>query len=42
MVTEMLSFNWLPVEGTDFSVRFESAAVNGVVVEAEIFYASRA
>jgi len=38
-VAEMLSFNWLPVDGADFTVRFEPAEANGVVVESEIFYA---
>jgi hypothetical protein len=42
VVTEILSFNWLPVEGTDFLVRFESAEANRVVVESEIFYSSQA
>jgi hypothetical protein len=39
MVAEILSFNWLPVEDTDFTVRFEPIESNGVVVESEIFYA---
>jgi hypothetical protein len=42
VVTEMLSFDWLPAEGPDFTVRFEAAEANGVVVEVEKFYASRA
>jgi hypothetical protein len=38
-VTEMLRFDWLPVEGRDFEVRYESAAANDVVIESEIFHA---
>lgn len=41
-LAEMLSFDWLPVEGTDFTVKFEQAEANGVFVESEIFYAPRA
>ena len=42
VVAEILGFNWLPTEGPDFTVRFEPADANGVVVESEIFYAARA
>ena len=38
-VAELLSINWLPVEGADFTVRLEPAEANGVVVESEISYA---
>jgi hypothetical protein len=36
---ELLRYDWLPAEGVDFVVRFESAAVNGVSLESEVFYA---
>jgi hypothetical protein len=39
MIAEMLSFKWLPIEGTDFAVRIEPIELNDVVVESEIFYA---
>jgi hypothetical protein len=36
---ELLSYEWLPIEGANFAVRFESATVNGVSIESEVFYA---
>lgn len=36
---ELLQYEWLPVEGANFAVRLESAAVNGVSIESEVFYA---
>lgn len=38
-VSEMLRFEWLPLEGRDFVVRNESAVANGVVIESEVFHA---
>ena len=35
---ELLRYDWLPIEGTNFAVRFESAGVNGVSLESEVFY----
>jgi hypothetical protein len=37
-IQELLRYNWLPVEGKDFGVRYEFAISNGVVVDSEIFY----
>ena len=39
-VTEALRFEWLPVEGRDFVVRYEHAMANGVVIESEVFHAT--
>jgi len=38
IVQESLKYAWLPVEGTDFHVRYESAFVEGVGVESEVYY----
>lgn len=35
---ELLTFNWLPMEGRDFVVRFDKHSVNGVSVELELNY----
>jgi hypothetical protein len=35
----LLSYEWLPVEGRDFTVRYDRATVNGVSVESQVFYA---
>lgn len=35
---ELLRYDWLPSEGTNFAVRFESASVNGVSLDSELFY----
>lgn len=35
----LLSFDWLPVEGRDFTVRFERAIVNRVSIDSEVFHA---
>ena len=35
---ELLRYDWLPIEGANFAVRFERAAVNGVSIESEVFY----
>jgi hypothetical protein len=37
---ELLSYEWLPIEGRDFLVRLERAAVNGVSIEYEVFYST--
>jgi hypothetical protein len=37
-VEGLLDYSWLPEEGRDFVVRFDRFAVNGVAVEAEVFY----
>jgi len=36
----LLTYDWLPVDGRDFTVSYNRAAVNGVAVESEIFYSS--
>lgn len=38
-VDELLSYAWLPVEGRNFEVRFETDTANGVSIEFEVFYA---
>lgn len=38
---KLQTYEWLPVEGKDFTVRFESANVAGVTIEAEIFHRPR-
>ena len=35
----LLTYEWLPVEGRDFTVRHELATANGVSIESQIFYA---
>jgi hypothetical protein len=35
---KLQTYEWLPVEGRDFTVRFESATVAGVTIDAEIFH----
>jgi hypothetical protein len=37
-IEELLRFNWLPVEGKDFIVRYDRHTVNGVSVESEVNY----
>lgn len=39
-VNELLGYEWLPVEGRDFVVKFERATVNGVSIESEAFYST--
>jgi len=39
-VLRLLTYEWLPVDGRDFSVRYDRAAVNGVAVESEVFYSA--
>jgi hypothetical protein len=36
----LLTYEWLPVEGRDFTVRYERATVNGVSMESQIFHAT--
>jgi len=38
-VSAVLSYEWLPVESRDFSVRYETAMVGGVGMQSEVFYA---
>jgi hypothetical protein len=37
-VTDLLNYGWLPVEGRDFTVRYDRSTVNGVSIESEVFY----
>ncbi len=37
---ELLAFDWLPMEGRDFGIKYETFTVNGVSVETEVIYAS--
>jgi hypothetical protein len=41
VISELLRYEWLPVEGRDFAVRREGATINGVTIESEIFYPTR-
>jgi hypothetical protein len=37
-IQELKAYDWLPVEGKDFEVRFEPRTANGVTAESEVFY----
>jgi hypothetical protein len=36
-ISDLLAYNWLPVEGVNFSVDFEPTSVNGAVIESPTF-----
>ena len=36
---ELLTFDWLPKEGSDFEIKYETFSVNSVSVETEVIYA---
>jgi hypothetical protein len=36
-MAELLTYNWLPVEGVNFSVDFEPSSVNGATIESPTF-----
>jgi hypothetical protein len=38
LVTEVLTYEWLPIEGRDFRVDYATAAVNGALLELPNFY----
>jgi len=38
LIGRLGTYDWMPVENTHFSVRFEPRTANGVTVESEIFY----
>jgi len=38
LVAEMLTYEWLPIEGRDFRVDYATAAVNGALLELPNFY----
>jgi hypothetical protein len=35
---QLLEYEWLPEEGRDFVVRYDSATINGTTIEGETFY----
>ncbi len=37
-ISRFQTYDWLPVEGADFDIRFESATVNGVTIEGPSFF----
>jgi len=37
-VEQLLTYDWLPVEGRDFRVQYDGVTVNGVRQESEVFY----
>jgi hypothetical protein len=37
-VNDLLTYDWLPVEGRDFFVKYERAFANGVAIESEVFH----
>jgi hypothetical protein len=39
-VTDLLHYDWLPLEGRDFRVQFDRAIANCAAIESEVFYAS--
>jgi hypothetical protein len=36
-ISDLLTYNWLPVEGVNFSVSFEPSSVNGATIESPTF-----
>jgi hypothetical protein len=41
-VSKLQAFEWLPVEGRDFTAQFDSSILEGVTIESEAFYAPKA
>jgi hypothetical protein len=37
-ITDLLRYEWLPVEGRDFTVKYDTSTANGVSIECEVFY----
>jgi len=37
-IADLLTYDWLPVEGRDFVVRYERSIANGVVIESQVFH----
>jgi hypothetical protein len=37
-MSDLLKYVWLPVEGRDFTVRYDRSIANGVAIESEVFY----
>ena len=40
MVVGLLTYDWLPVEGRDFVVQYDTSTANGVSIESETFYST--
>ena len=38
-LADLLTYDWLPIEGRDYHVRHDRSCVNGIEIEAETFYA---
>jgi hypothetical protein len=38
VMSDLLRYEWLPVEGRDFRVQYDTATVNGVSIQSEVFY----
>ena len=38
-LADLLTYDWLPVEGRDFEVRYDKYYANGIGMETETFYA---
>ena len=38
-LADLLTYDWLPVEGRDFNVRYDKYFANGIEIETETFYA---
>jgi hypothetical protein len=36
---DLLTYDWLPIEGRDYTVRYDKSYSNGVEIETETFYA---
>jgi len=39
-MVELLRYDWLPLEGRDFFVRYDRATANGVSIESPVFYST--
>ncbi|MBI2187421.1 MAG: hypothetical protein HYU37_09955 [Acidobacteria bacterium] len=37
---ELLTYDWLPVEGRDFNIQYDAATANGVRIESPVFYSA--
>jgi hypothetical protein len=39
VVDDLLSYDWLPTEGPDYTVKYDKSYSNGMQIETETFYA---
>jgi hypothetical protein len=39
-VSDLLTYDWLPVEGRDFRIQYDRATANGVTLESPVFYST--